>query len=144
MYSVNLMNDVYMLTAAVVVPSTFACVQQAQAPDPLVAHCQAFLDCVSMILVDQHYNFWSLMSYQHCVYFLLAILSQGPEGGAVIFVAGGFFRRGISGGERKRVSVGHEMIINPSVLLLDEPTSGLRSAIDCLTLLLTIHFKVWS
>ena len=38
--------------------------------------------------------------------------------------AGGFFRRGISGGERKRVSVGHEMIINPSVLLLDEPTSG--------------------
>lgn len=40
--------------------------------------------------------------------------------------AGGFFRRGISGGERKRVSVGHEMIINPSVLLLDEPTSGLQ------------------
>ena len=38
--------------------------------------------------------------------------------------AGGFFRRGISGGERKRVSVGHELLINPSVILLDEPTSG--------------------
>ena len=42
-----------------------------------------------------------------------------------LLAAGGFFRRGISGGERKRVSVGHEMIINPSVLLLDEPTSGM-------------------
>jgi ABC-type branched-subunit amino acid transport system ATPase component len=28
----------------------------------------------------------------------------------------------VSGGERKRVSVGHELLINPSMLLLDEPT----------------------
>lgn len=34
-------------------------------------------------------------------------------------------RRGISGGERKRTSIGMELIIAPNVLFLDEPTTGL-------------------
>ncbi|KAL3522799.1 hypothetical protein ACH5RR_015633 [Cinchona calisaya] len=47
-------------------------------------------------------------------------------------VADGFVgdeeNRGISGGERKRVSIGVEMISDPPILLVDEPTSGLDSS----------------
>lgn len=35
-------------------------------------------------------------------------------------IVGGFFQRGISGGERKRLSIGHELLTNPSIIMLDE------------------------
>ncbi|KAL6199086.1 hypothetical protein ACLB2K_028873 [Fragaria x ananassa] len=52
----------------------------------------------------------------------------GLEHVAASRVGGGSSNNGISGGERRRVSVGVDLVHDPAVILIDEPTSGLDSA----------------
>lgn len=68
-------------------------------------------------------------------------------------VIGSDFKRGISGGEKRRVSIACELVTSPSIIFLDEPTSGLdsynaKNVIECLvrlsrdynrTIVFTIH-----
>lgn len=67
-------------------------------------------------------------------------------------IIGNDLRKGISGGEKRRVTIAIQILTDPKVLLLDEPTSGLdaftaTSIIDVLcalaaegrTLIMTIH-----
>ncbi|CAG9325642.1 unnamed protein product [Blepharisma stoltei] len=42
-------------------------------------------------------------------------------------IVGNAMKKGLSGGERKRVCIGMELISEPLILILDEPTSGLDS-----------------
>ncbi|KAL6998276.1 ABC transporter G member 20 [Sarracenia purpurea var. burkii] len=56
-----------------------------------------------------------------------ALIDQLGLRSAAKTVIGGGGHRGVSGGERRRVSIGIDIIRDPIIIFLDEPTSGLDS-----------------
>ncbi|KAI7261954.1 putative ABC transporter [Hortaea werneckii] len=57
-----------------------------------------------------------------------ALLTAFGLGGQANNLIGTAIRKGISGGQKRRVSVAAQLITSPKLLFLDEPTSGLDSA----------------
>lgn len=68
---------------------------------------------------------WSKESVKTKVFEIISFLGLSHVAQTII---GDEETRGISGGQRKRVNIGMELVAEPSVLFLDEPTSGLDSS----------------
>ena len=56
------------------------------------------------------------------------IISELGLSSCAVTQVGTIFSKGISGGQKRRLSIAVELMSNPSLLFLDEPTSGLDSA----------------
>uniref|UniRef100_A0A0E0GXY1 ABC transporter domain-containing protein n=1 Tax=Oryza nivara TaxID=4536 RepID=A0A0E0GXY1_ORYNI len=68
------------------------------------------------------------MAHRHKVLTVERVIDSLDLQGVRSSLVGTVEKRGISGGQRKRVNVGIEMVMEPSLLILDEPTSGLDSS----------------
>eukprot|EP00002_Diphylleia_rotans_P041162 TRINITY_DN9946_c0_g1_i2.p1 TRINITY_DN9946_c0_g1~~TRINITY_DN9946_c0_g1_i2.p1 ORF type:complete len:1032 (-),score=162.94 TRINITY_DN9946_c0_g1_i2:155-3250(-) len=68
---------------------------------------------------------WSKKDVQSQINAVLHLLDLARVQNTII---GDGTNRGISGGQRKRVNIGMELVMNPAMIILDEPTTGLDSS----------------
>ncbi|NXX42707.1 ABCG5 protein, partial [Tricholaema leucomelas] len=89
---------------------------------------------LSFLTIEESLTYTALLTLQKCsnnlikkkVDAVLAELSLSHIAGKMI---GNRIFAGVSGGERRRVSIAAQLLQDPKIMLLDEPTTGL----DCLT-----------
>lgn len=93
--------------------------------------------------VQQDDILFQTMTVRECLTFAARLKLQAPEDVKLARVnhmlktlklvkcqntrIGGPLVKGVSGGERKRTSIGVELITDPNLVFLDEPTTGLDS-----------------
>jgi ABC-type multidrug transport system ATPase subunit len=87
----------------------------------------AFLTVEETLTLAAHFNLPSNLSSSIVSSSVNSIIQQLGLESVRKTLVGSKTQRGISGGERKRVAIGKELLSNPSIILLDEPTSGLDS-----------------
>ena len=78
---------------------------------------------ILMFTARMKYN----LSYEICIEKVNNIINQLGLQKCADSLIGGPLLRGVSGGERKRTSIGIELISEPLLIFLDEPTTGLDS-----------------
>lgn len=88
----------------------------------------AHLTCYEALLYTALLRLPNNLDYQEIINKINKMIDLMMLHNCIHTVVGDSRQKGISGGERKRLCVAMELLIDPQILFLDEPTSGLDSA----------------
>ena len=88
----------------------------------------AHLTCYEVLLYTALLRLPHNLSYQEKITKINKMVDLMMLQQCINTIVGDSRQKGVSGGERKRLCVAMELLIDPQILFLDEPTSGLDSA----------------
>lgn len=87
----------------------------------------AHLTCYEVLLYTALLRLPNSLNYQEKITKINKMIDLMMLRNCIHTIVGDSRQKGMSGGERKRLCVAMELLINPQILFLDEPTSGLDS-----------------